>query len=124
MYLKLAFGTPPHHSALGAREAAGRRLGTEIGLGQRSEGSQAGVGEGHPRCKGGESGESCVAGVREGLSSKPIPPATDLWFFPFQGMGAKWRQVSCMALKLSYREEKQQTQSATHQGRWVFFSIM
>lgn len=39
---------PPHHSALGALESAGRRLGTELGLGQRSGGSQAVADEGHP----------------------------------------------------------------------------
>lgn len=80
---ELVFGPPTHPSAPGVLKA-GRRLGTELELGQRSRESQAEAGEGHPRCRGGEGRKDCVVGVRGGFSPKPSPPATDLWCFPFK----------------------------------------
>lgn len=64
-----------------ARESAGRRLGSELGLGQikvrrvPSRGTQS-----EREVKVEKTGGLGLGG----LSLKPSPPATDLWCFPFR----------------------------------------
>lgn len=103
MYPKLAFGPPTQLQA--APESAGRRLGTELGLGQIRVRR---VLNGLVRGTQGEREVKVEKTVRLGRGGplKLSPPAIDLWCFPFREVGVRWRQGRCVALELSCREQK------------------